>query len=381
MIEFNKIFYTGNEIKYIENAMQNKTLHGDGKYSEKVCELLESKYNVNKVMLLPSCTSALEMSAIMLDLNSEDEVIMPSYTFVSTANAFALRGCKIKFVDINPSTMNISIDEIKKAITNKTKAVITVNYGGVSIDYDKLKPFLKERGIYLIEDNAQGIGAKYKNEFLGTIGDFGCISFHDTKNITSGGEGGAIFINNKKNIKKAEIISEKGTDRKAFINKKVDKYSWKMIGSSYLMNEIDAAFLLAQIESIDEINDYRNQIWDKYYSGLEILENRNYLIRQVKPEYASSNAHLFFIRLKTNEDLEGLKKFLNNYDIESAIHYVPLHTSEAGIVNGEFIGDDIYTTKESELLLRLPMNNNLTIDEVVYIIEKIKIYFGVGINE
>ncbi len=381
MIEFNKIFYTGNEIKYIENAMQNKTLHGDGKYSEKVCELLESKYNVNKVMLLPSCTSALEMSAIMLDLNSEDEVIMPSYTFVSTANAFALRGCKIKFVDINPSTMNISIDEIKKAITNKTKAVITVNYGGVSIDYDKLKPFLKERGIYLIEDNAQGIGAKYKNEFLGTIGDFGCISFHDTKNITSGGEGGAIFINNKKNIKKAEIISEKGTDRKAFINKKVDKYSWKMIGSSYLMNEIDAAFLLAQIESIDEINDYRNQIWDKYYSGLEILENRNYLIRQVKPEYASSNAHLFFIRLKTNEDLKGLKKFLNNYDIESVAHYVPLHTSEAGIVNGEFIGDDIYTTKESELLLRLPMNNNLTIDEVVYIIEKIKIYFGVGINE
>ena len=177
------------------------------------------------------------------------------------------------------------------------------------------------------------------------------------------------------------MISEKGTDRKAFINKKVDKYSWKMIGSSYLMNEIDAAFLLAQIESIDEINSYRNKIWDRYYSNLEILENRDYLIRQVKLEYASSNAHLFFIRLKTNEDLKGLNKFLSNYDIESVTHYVPLHTSEAGIVNGAFIGDDIYTTKESELLLRLPMNNNLTIDEVVYIIEKIKIYFGVGINE
>ncbi|MDM8534763.1 aminotransferase class I/II-fold pyridoxal phosphate-dependent enzyme, partial [Clostridiaceae bacterium HSG29] len=237
MIEFNKIFYTGNEIEYIKDAMQNKTLHGDGKYSKKVCELLENKYNINKVMLLPSCTSALEMSGILLDLNENDEIIMPSYTFVSTANAFALRGCKIVFVDVKPDTMNISIDEIKKAITDKTKVVVTVNYGGSSINFDELLPILKKNGIYLIEDNAQGIGAKYKGKALGTIGDFSCISFHDTKNITSGGEGGAIFINNEKFIEKAEIIREKGTDRKAFIDNKVDKYSWKMIGSSYLMNE------------------------------------------------------------------------------------------------------------------------------------------------
>ena len=381
MIEFNKIFYTGNEIKYIKNAMLNKTLHGNGKYSNKVCKLLEQKYKIPKVMLLPSCTSALEMSAIILDLNYGDEVIMPSYTFVSTANAFLLRGCKIKFVDIDPMTMNVSIEEIKKAVNEKTRAVITVNYAGVSIDYDKLLPFLKERDIYLIEDNAQGIGAKYNEKFLGSIGDFGCISFHDTKNITSGGEGGAIFINNKKFIEKAEIISEKGTDRRAFIDKKVLKYSWKMMGSSYLMNEIDAAFLLAQIESVYEINSYRNEIWKNYYNGLEDLEKNGYLIRQFIPEYAKSNGHMFFIRLKTNEELKKLKNFLFENGIEALTHYVSLHTSKAGRENCEFIGSDIYTTSQSDLLLRLPMNNKLSFDDVKYIVNKIKTYFGDVINE
>lgn len=373
MINFHEIHYTGNELKYIDEAMHKEQLHGNGFFSKKVCQSIQEKIS-GKAMLLPSCTSALEMSALLIDVGVKDEIIMPSYTFVSTANAFALRGGKIKFVDVDPQSMNISIKEILNAITDQTKAVVVVNYGGFSIDFDRLLPVLKEKRIYLIEDNAQGIGASYKGRPLGSIGDFSCISFHDTKNITSGGEGGALIINNDEFIDKARMVQEKGTNRYDFMNDTVDFYSWQRLGSSFLMSEINAAFLWAQLEKLETINAYRRQIWVLYYESLETLEEKNLLIRQKKCPYNLSNGHLFFIKLENEALLKKLKSYLKKKKIITNTHYVPLHNSNAGKIYSEFIGEDHYTTKESKKLLRLPLHNNLTLDDVRSVITEMKVF-------
>jgi len=380
MINFHEIYYTGKEIEYINEAMDQKTLHGNGYFTSKVSKVLESRLG-GKSMLLPSCTSALEMIALLLNINPKDEIIMPSYTFVSTANAFALRGAEIKFVDVEPLTMNVSIESIKNAITERTKAVVVVNYGGFSVAFDELLSLLKDQEIYLIEDNAQGIGALYNNKPLGSFGDFSCISFHDTKNITSGGEGGALIINNDEFIEAAHIIQEKGTNRHDFMNNKVDLYSWQQLGSSFLMSEINAAFLFAQLEALDRINAYRKELWELYYKGLENLECNNYLYRQKKCNKNVNNGHLFFIKLKLPETLKKLKEYLKENKIHTNTHYVPLHSSKAGKLYGEFIGDDYYTTKGSKTLLRLPLHNYLEINDVNRIINTIQIFFKERYNE
>jgi len=380
MINFHELYYTGKEIEYIEDAMHKKKLHGNGFYSKKVCKKLEERIS-GKAMLMPSCTSALEMTALLLDVNQNDEIIMPSYTFVSTANAFALRGAKIKFVDVEPLTMNVSIKAIKKAITQRTKAVVVVNYGGFSVDFDKLLPLLKEKEIYLIEDNAQGIGASYKNQPLGSFGDLSCISFHDTKNITSGGEGGALIINNDEFINPALIIQEKGTNRYDFVNNKIDFYSWQQLGSSFLMSETNAAFLYAQLEALDKINSYRRELWEYYYIGLESLESKNYLYRQKKCSENTTNGHLFYIKLKNPLVHKELKEYLKIMKIQTTTHYVPLHSSKAGKVYGEFVGKDKYTIDGSKTLLRLPLHNLLEIDDVTQVINVIHMFFKERYNE
>jgi len=374
MINFHELYYTGKEIKYIKEALSKKKLHGNGYFSQKVCRVLEDRIG-GKAMLVPSCTSALEMTALLINASSEDEIIMPSYTFVSTANAFTLRGAKIKFVDVEPLTMNISIKSIEKAITAATKAVVVVNYGGFSVDFDELLPLLKEKDIYLIEDNAQGMGASYRNKALGSFGDFSCISFHDTKNITSGGEGGALIINNGKFIDTARIIQEKGTNRYDFINNKVDLYSWQQLGSSFLMSEVNAAYLYAQLEALDKINTYRKELWDLYYKGLENLENNDYLYRQKKCNKNINNGHLFFIKLNNPLTLKDLKEYLKSNKIQTTTHYVPLHSSKAGKLYGKFIGEDNNTTEGSKTLLRLPIHNHLKIDDVNRVINRIQKFF------
>jgi dTDP-4-amino-4,6-dideoxygalactose transaminase len=321
------------------------------------------------------------MIALLLAVDSEDEIIMPSYTFVSTANAFALRGAKIKFVDVDPLTMNVSIQAIQKAITQRTKAVVVVNYGGYSVDFDELLPLLKEHSIYLIEDNAQGIGACYKDKPLGSFGDFSCISFHDTKNITSGGEGGALIINNDEFIDAALIIQEKGTNRHDFINNKINFYSWQQLGSSFLMSETNAAFLYAQLEALDQINDYRKELWEQYYKKLEDLETKDYLYRQKKCDKNINNGHLFFIKLKSPWILDELKDYLETRGIQTTTHYVPLHNSKAGKVYGAFIGKDHHTTEGSKTLLRLPLHNLLKSEGVNRVIETIHMFFKERYNE
>ena len=367
MIPFNKPPYIGLEYKYVLNAMKSDKISGDGYFSKKCEEWFEKKLYTKKALLTPSCTAALEMAAILIDIKKGDEVIMPSYTFVSTANAFVLRGAKIKFVDINPKTMNIDEEKIKQAITNKTKAIVVVHYAGISPDMDKITEIAKKHNLYVIEDAAQAIISKYKNRYLGTIGDLGCFSFHETKNITSGGEGGVLLVNNEKFIKRAEIIREKGTNRKAFFRGEIDKYSWVDIGSSYLMNEISAAYLFAQLENIDLIIKNRLDTWQKYYEGLESLN----LELPYVPEYAIHNGHIFYIKTDKRDEL---LKYLNKKGIKAVFHYVPLHTSPAGKKFGEFVGKDKWTTKESKRLIRLPLFYGIKEEEIQVVITSIKEY-------
>lgn len=380
-LKFNQIYQTGNEIEYIKKAMAKEHLQGGGDFSKKASELLKTLHQGSQVYLTPSCTDALEMMPLILDLKPGDEVIMPSYTFVTTAQAFALRGIDIKFVDVEPETMNISINKIKGAISRKTKAVIVVNYGGCSIDFDQLLPYLESKNIILIEDNAQGIGGKYKNRPLGTLGHMSCLSFHDTKNITAGGEGGALVINRDHYIKKANLVYHKGTNREAFIKKEVGCYTWQTLGASYLMNEISAAYLLAQLKSLIEINDYRKHLWGIYNKELEVLEEEGYLCRQVIPRWNQHNGHMYFIRLQSKVKRQALISYLDEKNIPAYSHYEPLHTSKAGLQYGEFQGDDIFTTKESQCLLRLPLNNHLKSKDILKVTDTIKHYFKGDVNE
>ena len=374
MIEFNIPPVVGKEIEYIKEAMDNKKICGDGEFTKKCSSWMQKKFKVNNVLLATSCTSALEMAAILVDINPGDEVIMPSYTFVSTADAFVLRGAKIVFVDIRPDTMNIDENKIEEAITGKTKAIVVVHYAGIACEMDTILNIAKKHNIKVVEDAAQGVMSEYKGKALGTIGDLGCYSFHETKNYSMG-EGGAICFNNDEYKEKAEIIREKGTNRSKFIRGQIDKYTWIDFGSSYLPSDINAAYLYAQLEMADEINENRLKSWKKYNELFQNLKKEGKIEIPTIPEGCKHNAHMYWIKAKDIEERTKLIKFLKENGIESVFHYIPLHSAPAGKKFGRFNGEDKYTTKESEKLLRLPMHYNLKENDIEYVVSKVEEFY------
>ena len=375
IIPFNIPPYTGNEDKYVLESISSNKISGDGNFTKKCQKWFEDRLNCDKVLLTTSCTHALEMAAILLDIKKGDEVIMPSYTFVSTANAFVLRGAKIVFVDINPNTMNIDEDKIEEAITIRTKVIVPVHYAGVSCKMDKIMEIANRHDLFVVEDAAQGMMSEYKNMELGTIGHIGVYSFHETKNYTSAGEGGLIIINDKKLVKRAEIIREKGTNRSQFFRGMVDKYTWVDIGSSYLMNDVSASYLWGQLEKADDILENRLKTWNKYYFHLKHLKASNIIDIPFIPENCSHNGHMFYIKLKSIDERIKLIEYLKLNNIVSVFHYIPLHSSPAGLKFGEFCGKDNFTTLESEKLLRLPIYYGLNDDDFNKIIKVICEFF------
>ena len=373
-IKFNVPPKTGRELDNIKEAIASDRICGNGMFSQKCEARLEEMTGAPRVLLTTSCTQALEMAALMAGIEPGDEVIMPSYTFVSTANAFVLRGAHIVFVDVRPDTMNIDEEKIEQAITEKTKAIVPVHYAGVGCNMDRIMEIASKHGLKVIEDAAQGVMASYKGKALGTFGDYGCFSFHETKNYSMG-EGGAIIINNEEDVDRAEIIREKGTNRKRFIQGKVDKYTWVSEGSSYLPSDINAAFLWPQLEDAEKINDDRLASWKRYYDGLSDLEAAGKISLPVIPEECLHNAHMFYIKTNDIEERSALIHALDEEDIISVFHYVPLHSSEAGLRFGEFSGEDEYTTKESERLLRLPMYYGLTEEDTDRVIKAIHKFY------
>ena len=376
MIPFNKASYIGIEDKYIKDVMESRNLSGDGSYTEKCHKWFKNRLNAKSVLLTTSCTHALEMIAILLNIQDGDEVIMPSYTFVSTANAFALRGAKIVFVDIRPDTMNIDENKIEEAITDKTKVIVPVHYAGVGCEMDTIMEIAEKYDLYVVEDAAQGMMSSYKGKSLGTIGHFGTFSFHETKNYTSGGEGGLLIINDKKFEERAEIIREKGTNRNAFFRGDVDKYSWVDIGSSYLPSELNAAYLYGQLENVEVINRDRLQSWKLYNTGLQTLSKKGLIELPTIPNDCIHNAHIFYIKVRDLEVRTNLIKYLKKNNINTTFHYVPLHNSLKGQKISKFSGIDIFTTKESNRIIRLPMYFGLEDNDINYIIIKILEYFG-----
>lgn len=374
MINFNVPPYTGKEIEYIKQAVENQKICGDGPFTKKCSQWIEEKTGTTKCLLTTSCTHATEMAALLLDIKEGDEVIMPSYTFVSTADAFVLRGATVVFVDIRPDTMNIDENLIEDAITERTKAIVPVHYAGVGCEMDKIMQLAAKYNLKVVEDAAQGIMASYKGKPLGTFGEFGCFSFHETKNFSMG-EGGALLIRDEKYIENAEIYREKGTDRSKYYRGQVDKYRWQNYGSSYLPSDMNAAYLYAQLQLADEIQKARMDRWKEYWEQLSGLAQEGRIELPHIPEHCEHNAHMFYIKTKDMEERTALIDHLKAKEILSVFHYVPLHSAPAGIKFGRFHGEDRYTTRESERLLRLPMYYRLTADQVEYITEQVKAFY------
>ena len=375
MIRFNIPPVAGNEIGFMEDAMKNGRLSGDNQFTEKCHKWFEEKLQCKKALLTTSCTHALEMTAILLDIKDGDEVIMPSYTFVSTANAFVLRGAKIVFVDIRPDTMNIDETKIEDAITDKTKVIVPVHYAGVACEMDTIMAIALKHNLFVVEDAAQAMMSSYKGKPLGTIGHFGTFSFHETKNYTSAGEGGLLIINDEKFVNRAEIIREKGTNRSQFFRGMVDKYSWIDIGSSYLMNDVSAAYLWGNLEKADKINNDRLASWQAYYDGLKELADNGLIALPTIPNDCVHNAHMFYIKVKDLATRSKLIDYLKENEINTVFHYVPLHSSPAGLKFGRFNGIDNFTTKESKNLIRLPMYYGLNKQNIREISGVINEYF------
>ena len=376
MIPFNVPPFVGNEVKYIEDAIKRNKISGDGYYTKKCSQWLEEYTGCPKVLLTTSCTHALEMAAILCNIQQGDEVIMSSFTFVSTANAFVLRGAKIVFVDIRPDTMNIDESLIEQAITNKTKVIVAVHYAGVACEMDTIMAIARRHNILVVEDAAQGIMSKYKGKPLGTIGDFGCYSFHETKNLSMG-EGGALLINDVKYIEDAEIIREKGTNRSKFFRGEIDKYTWTAIGSSYLPSELNAAYLFAQLEMAEKIYKDRMSSWQTYYRELIILKERGVLSLPVIPKECIHNAHIFYIKVKNREVRDRFINFMKKKQVNCTFHYIPLHNSIAGAIFGVFNGIDRYSTKESDSLIRLPLYYKLATEECRFVVNSIYSFVNV----
>lgn len=371
-ISFNRPPFVGKETEYIREAVEkNGMICGDGPFTKKCSAWMREHFQTKQVLLTTSCTHALEMAAYLADIQPGDEVILPSYTFVSTADAFVLRGASCVFVDIRPDTMNIDETKIEAAITEKTKAIVPVHYAGVACAMDEIMAIARKYNLKVIEDAAQGVNAYYKGKALGTIGDFGCYSFHETKNYSMG-EGGAILFQDEKYLEPAEILREKGTDRSKYFRGQVDKYTWVGYGSSYLPSDMNAAYLWAQLEEAEKINDKRLAIWNYYNENLASLAREGLIEQPYVPEYATHNAHMYYIKVKDLETRTRLLEYLKEKGILSVFHYVPLHSSKAGREFGRFHGEDVYTTKESERILRLPMYYSLSMDEAAEVVKALK---------
>ena len=375
MISFNVPPYTGKEMEYMQQAVSAHKICGDGEFTKKCNSWIENKTGVTRALLTTSCTQALEMAAILTDIKPGDEVILPSFTFVSTANAFVMRGARLVFVDIRPDTKNIDEKLIEDAITDKTKAIVPVHYAGVSCEMDTILDIARRHSLTVVEDAAQGVMSTYKGRALGSMGDFGCFSFHETKNYSMG-EGGAILIKDSTKAEEAEIIREKGTDRSRFLRGQVDKYSWVSMGSSYLPSDMNAAYLLAQLELAEEINRDRLASWAEYNETLKPLEQEGIIRLPVIPEECCHNAHMFYIVTNSLEERGRLISFLKDNGIISVFHYVPLHSSRAGMEYGRFHGEDKYTTEISNRLLRLPMYYGLETEQIQLICETIEEFYS-----
>lgn len=373
-IPFNKPLVTGTEVTYIQQVFEANSFSGNGAFTKKCEQVLKLVTQSEAILLTPSCTDALELASLLVGIQPGDEVIIPSYTFVSTANPFVLRGAKIIFVDIRPDTMNIDETKIEAAITEKTKIIVPVHYAGVSCNMSAIMDIANKYDIVVVEDAAQGLIAKYQGRPLGSIGHLGCLSFHDTKNIHCG-EGGALLINDKELIERAEIHREKGTDRSKFIRGEIDKYSWVDVGSSYLTAELNAAFLLAQLEMATEVTVKRLKLWDQYYTLLGSLAENGNIELPVVPEDCEHNGHIFYIKLADFDERQALIDHLRKSSISSVFHYIPLHSSLAGKRFGSFSGVDQYTTKDSERILRLPMYFDLTENDVQQVCDSIFDFF------
>lgn len=375
MISFNVPPVVGNELKYIEQAIENHKICGDGEFTKKCSAWMEEKTGTAKALLTTSCTHATEMAALLADIQPGDEVIMPSFTFVSTADAFVLRGAKVKFVDIRPDTMNIDETLIEDAVTDKTKAIVPVHYAGVGCEMDTIMEIARRHQLLVIEDAAQGVMSSYKGKALGTIGNYGCYSFHETKNYSMG-EGGALLIKDPDMIERAEIVREKGTNRSKFFRGQIDKYTWVDAGSSYLPSELNAAYLWAQLEQADVVNENRLKSWNMYKELLTPLAEKEYITLPYIPEECTHNAHMFYIKTKNLEERSALISYLKENGVLAVFHYIPLHGAPAGQKYGEFIGEDKYTTKESERLVRLPMYYQLREEDITYVTELINRFYA-----
>lgn len=375
MILFNKPPYVGKEMDYMREAIENNKICGDGPFTKKCDAWMEERFESPKVLFTTSGSTALDMAALLCGLKPGDEVILPSFTFSSTANSFVLAGATLVFVDIRPDTMNIDETKIEEAITSKTKVICPVHYAGVACEMDTIMDIAKRHNLMVVEDAAQGVMSTYKGKALGTIGDFGCFSFHETKNY-SAGEGGAILINNTDYMEKAEILREKGTNRSQFFRGQVDKYNWVEFGDSYLQSDLNAAYLWAQLEKADEINQNRLATWNTYYEALKPLEMNGIVELPIIPEECEHNAHIFYLKTKDLDTRQAYIKFMKENDICCVFHYVPLHSAPAGKKYGRFVGKDEHTTSDSDRLVRLPMYYNMDSNDIEKVINKTLEFFG-----
>ena len=374
MINFNIPPYVGGEFDYIKQAVENKKICGDGEFTKRCNKWMEDRFGAQKVLLTTSGTTALEMATILSGLHEGDEVILPSFTFSSTATSVVLTGATLVFVDIRPDTMNIDETKIEAAITDRTKAIIAVHYAGVACEMDTIMDIAKKHNLIVIEDAAQGVMSTYKGKALGTIGDFGCYSFHETKNYSMG-EGGALVINKPEYNEAAEILREKGTNRAKFFRGQVDKYTWVDYGSSYLPSDMNAAYLLAQLDKADEINDNRLATWQYYYDNLKYLQEEGKVELPVISEGCVHNAHMFYVKLNNLRQRTEFISYLKENGVQSTFHYIPLHSAPAGVKFGRFDGEDVYTTAESERLTRLPMYYGMTTEDRAKVVDVVKSFF------
>lgn len=369
MIHFNVPPYVGTEFQYMKEAVENHKICGDGPFTQKCNNWMEKRFNAKKVMLTTSGSTALDMAALLCNLKTGDEVILPSFTFSSTANSFVMAGATLVFVDIRPDTMNIDENKIEAAITEKTKVIVPVHYAGVACEMDTIMDIARRYNLMVVEDAAQAVMSTYKGRALGTIGDFGCFSFHETKNYSMG-EGGAIIINNEKYIEKAEILREKGTNRSQFYRGQVAKYNWVDFGDSYLQSDLNAAYLWAQLQVADEINENRLATWKKYNDAFKVYADEGKVQLPVIPHECEHNAHMFYLKFLNIRDRQNYIRYMKDNDIMCVFHYVPLHSAPAGLKYGRFHGVDTYTTTESDKLVRLPMYYNISEGDICSVIEK-----------
>lgn len=375
MIDFNKPPYVGNELEYIRQAVENRKICGDGPFTKRCNAWLEERFHAQKALLTTSGTTALDMAMLLCELKPGDEVILPSYTFSSTATAAVLAGAKLVFVDVRPDTMNIDETKIEAAITERTKVIVVMHYAGVACEMDTIMDLARRHGLMVVEDAAQGVMSTYKGRALGTIGDFGCYSFHETKNYSMG-EGGALIINNEAYNERAEILREKGTNRSKFFRGQVDKYTWVDFGDSYLPSELNAAYLWAQLEQADAINENRLATWNAYDEAFAPLKAQGKLELPVIPEDCVHNAHMYYLKLKNLQERTAFINYMKENDVHTVFHYVPLHSAPAGLKFGRFAGEDVYTTKESERLVRLPLYYGLAQEDLGKVIRLVYDFFA-----